>query len=57
MNQSLQLENLKANGSLLFSTLKSFLEFNLKHFLYYFEDFNTTFLKSPVIDEEPTNKD
>ena len=60
MNQSLQLENLKENGIVVFRVLKTFIQFNFKHILYYFEDFNTTFLKnSSIIDtknEHTTNE-
>ena len=56
MNQSLQLENLKENGIVVFRVLKTFIQFNFKHILYYFEDFNTTFLKkSSIVDT--TNED
>ena len=59
MNQSPQLENIKKNGIVVLQVLYAFLQFNLKHILYYFEDFNETFLKNQSSEEikEPTKED
>ncbi len=59
MNQSPQLENIKENGIVVLQLLYTFLQFNYKHILYYFEDFNKTFLKNQPSEEikEPTKED
>ena len=59
MNQSPQLENIKKNGIVVLQVLYAFLQFNLKHISYYFEDFNETFLKNQSSEEikEPTKEE
>ena len=54
MNQSLQLENIKKNGLIVFRFLKTFAQFNMKHIVYYFQDFNTTFFNPTVIELNET---
>lgn len=54
MNQSPQLETIKKNGIIVFRFLKTFAEFNMKHIVYYFQDFNTTFLTSSTIELNET---
>jgi hypothetical protein len=54
MNQSPQLETIKKNGIMAFRFLKTFVQFNMKHIVYYFQDFNTTFLTPSTIELNET---